>query len=618
MRATQEIQLGEKYVLLDLIGIGGMAEVYRGKYLGDKGFEKQLVIKKLLPQIAKDQEMVRLFIGEARLAALLQHDNIAATYDFGEIDGNYFLAMEYLAGKDLYTVLQQSREKKSSLALKHALFIASKICEGMHYAHRLNDLKGKPLKIIHRDLTPHNIFITYDGRVKIFDFGVAKAEMLDNKTQVGVVKGKLSYMSPEQLSGDHIDFRSDIFSIGIMLYEMISGQRMYCGDTATLIRKCIAVEYEDLENVVPGLPVELYAILHKALARDTQLRYQSCGDMQADIEDLMFALAERQDSNSLQELIKTLFAPAHESHKNELVTDQEKTIALGPNHGRESWPWPVFFHSFKNLLWGNKQFVLAAVVCLAIVLIISRLTSYFTSQSATVTGTSIKELSQPARTTHSLDTISVVNKNQIEKNGNRFSVKNENAGKQQQKEPYSSKKRMEQTVDTYATKAEKALAKKNFSKAAELIERGLSEAPDHDLLLRLKSNVEIQKKETIRSLDRMAKKCIQQNKLLIPTGDSAYYFYKEIEKVEPGSMLTQNGMRTIGDRYAALADQSFRRFDLAGAEVYVTRGLKVVPSHTRLQQLRNDLRKPHPAKIIKGVEKNVQVFEKKLERFFGN
>lgn len=300
MSSIQAKKLGAKYVLLDLLGVGGMAEVFRGKLLGDKGFQKPIVIKKLLPQVARDEEMTRLFIGEARLAALLQHENIATTFDFGVLEDNYFLAMEYLFGKDLYTVMQRAKESKSPLETHHALMIVAKICEGMDYAHNLKDLQNNPLNIIHRDLTPQNIFITYDGKVKIIDFGVAKAEMLDTRTRAGVVKGKISYMSPEQISGALVDSRSDIFSIGILLYEMISKRRMYHGDTATLIRKSITVEYEALETIIHDLPPQLYAILHKALSSDIEARYQSCGAMQSDIENLLFSMGERPDSRVLK------------------------------------------------------------------------------------------------------------------------------------------------------------------------------------------------------------------------------------------------------------------------------------------------------------------------------
>ena len=328
MNTIQAKQLGDKYILLDLLGIGGMAEVYRAKQLGQKGFAKQIVIKKLLPQAAQDKEMVNLFIGEARLAAMLQHENVAAIYDFGEIGGSYFLAMEYLSGVDLNTLMKKTRELGEPLEIQYALMIAAKICEGMEYAHRLKDFQNKPLNLIHRDLTPHNIFITYAGKVKVFDFGVAKAEILDNKTQAGVVKGKLSYMSPEQISGEKIDSRSDIFSIGILLYEMLSGKRMYMGDTATLIQKCLTVDFVPLREINPDLPSELYTILDKALERDREKRYQNCGQMQTDIEDLMFSMGKRTDAKNLQNYIREMFGEEYKAAQIKAVAAMDESTMV--------------------------------------------------------------------------------------------------------------------------------------------------------------------------------------------------------------------------------------------------------------------------------------------------
>ena len=348
MSVVKPIQFGDKYLLLDQIGSGGVAEVFRGKLTRDKGFEKLIVIKKLLAEHNSDREMVDIFIREARLAALLQHENIAATYDFGAIEGEYFLAMEYLFGKNLHSVMVRAREHRELFGLSEALVIGSKICEGMEYAHNLNDLQHKPLNIVHRDLTPHNIFITYDGKVKILDFGVAKAELFDNKTREGVVKGKISYMSPERLSGEDVDARSDIFSIGILLYEMVSGRRMYQGDTAELIRKSLTAEYDNLRTVLPDLDPAIYHILDKALAVEIDRRYQSCAQMQSDIDDLLFQMQQRGGHQLLKEAVRELFAAEYEtehkkiaevlSFENEAAGQYDKTgSAIIGDRGSEEW-----------------------------------------------------------------------------------------------------------------------------------------------------------------------------------------------------------------------------------------------------------------------------------------
>lgn len=333
MHDLKPTRFGEKYILLDLIGAGGVAEVFRGKLTRDKGFEKVIVIKKLLAEYSSDREMVDIFIREARLAALLQHDNIAATYDFGEIDGEYFLAMEYLSGKNLHSFMSRARDHEELFGLVEALIIGSKICEGMEYAHNLTDLQHRPLSIVHRDLTPHNIFVTYDGKVKILDFGVAKAELFDNKTREGVVKGKVSYMSPERLSGDEVDSRSDIFSIGILLYEMISGRRMYQGDTAELIRKCLTAEYEELRSLVPNLDPSVYRIVDRALAVDIDLRYPNCSEMQSDIDDFLFRMQLPTGSHILRKSVRALFDREYESEHRKFL----KVLSLdgegGDRHG---------------------------------------------------------------------------------------------------------------------------------------------------------------------------------------------------------------------------------------------------------------------------------------------
>ncbi len=365
-------QLGNKYILLDLIGVGGMAEVYRCKLLGNQGFEKIIVLKKLLTQAAQDKETVENFIDEARLAALLQHENIAHIYDFGEIEGGYFIAMEYLFGKDLHSIIQRAKEDGLTIDMKIALMIASKICDGMDYAHNYTDMGQNRLNIIHRDLSPHNVFITYDGKVKIIDFGIAKAELFDNRTRAGVIKGKISYMSPEQLTKETIDHRSDIFSIGILLYEMLSCKKMYVGDTATLIRKCMQGDFEKLNNVHPGLPDAMYEILEKALEVDREKRYQSCSEMKADIEDLLFSLDKRPNAEVLQRYMTFLFAEDYEVEKTKLYSttrrfdkiysdgDDEKTQVT--SYKSDSVGETVFIDDKKTLTVFSGRYAVSSSV----------------------------------------------------------------------------------------------------------------------------------------------------------------------------------------------------------------------------------------------------------------
>lgn len=296
-----------KYLLLDKIAVGGMAELYRAKITGLQGFEKLIAIKRILPHLAAEDELVKAFIEEAKLAALLQHLNIIQIYDFGSMDGAYFIAMEYLFGKDLQKIVSNSRIKKLPISLGNALYVTSQICDGLDYAHSLKDLQGNPLNIIHRDISPQNIFITYDGQVKIIDFGIAKAASQNTKTQAGVIKGKAAYMSPEQARGRIVDHRSDIFSVGILLFELVMHKQLFEGDMFRVLSQLREFEFELPENIRNEIPTTLYEILRKALAKDPEKRYQSGGQMRSDLEDYIYQLSSRPSARSLALYMKELF-----------------------------------------------------------------------------------------------------------------------------------------------------------------------------------------------------------------------------------------------------------------------------------------------------------------------
>jgi serine/threonine protein kinase/TolA-binding protein len=296
-----------KYLLLEKIAIGGMAELYRARITGTQGFEKIVAIKKLLPHLNDEVELVKAFIHEAKLAALLQHQNIVNIFDFGSMEGTYFIAMEHLFGKDLHLITEKSEEKKLPLSLDHALYIAAKICEGLDYAHQLKDFQGNPLNIIHRDISPQNILVTYDGEVKIVDFGIAKAAGQNTKTREGVIKGKVSYMSPEQAAGKAIDKRSDIFSAGILLYEMVTGSRMFDGDALQVLSKVREVQFQPSRDVASELPPRVHEILDRALAKDPAERYQSSADMLLDLEECLYENDLRPTARSVAQDMKALF-----------------------------------------------------------------------------------------------------------------------------------------------------------------------------------------------------------------------------------------------------------------------------------------------------------------------
>ncbi len=280
-----------KYKLLSRIAQGGMAELYQAKLFGYEGFEKLVAIKKILPYLAEETKLIKAFIDEAKLAAFLQHPNIVQIYDFGSVHDTYYIAMEYLYGNDLKFITEQYKEKGLPLSIENALYIATQVCAGLDYAHKLKDFQGKPLNIIHRDIGPHNIFITYDGQVKIIDFGIAKAATQVDKTQYGSIKGKISYMSPEQAKAEQIDHRSDIFAMGILLYEMVTHERVFTGDTYGIFSKVLEAEYAAPGEVNKDLPPDLCRIIEKALKKDREERYQSADEMLTDLEKCMQGLS---------------------------------------------------------------------------------------------------------------------------------------------------------------------------------------------------------------------------------------------------------------------------------------------------------------------------------------
>jgi tetratricopeptide (TPR) repeat protein len=316
MSELQPTRFG-KYLLLEKLAVGGMAQLYRAKITGIQGFEKLIAIKTILSHLTEEKELLSSFIDEAKLAALLHHQNIVQIYDFGTMENSYFIAMEYLFGKDLRYIFSKSQEKNLPLSNEHALYIMTRICSGLDYAHSLKDFQGKPLNIIHRDISPQNIIVTYEGEIKIVDFGIAKAASQSTITQFGMIKGKIAYMSPEQASGQPIDYRSDIFSTGIILYEMVTGKRMFTGpDTLQILAKVSRAEFEPPEVARSGLPTKVYKILNRALMKEPEDRYQSCGEMLADLEECMFQLSLRPTARGISQYMKELF-------KEEIAAEDE-------------------------------------------------------------------------------------------------------------------------------------------------------------------------------------------------------------------------------------------------------------------------------------------------------
>ena len=308
-----------KYLLLERISVGGMAEVFKAKYFGEEGFEKILAIKRILPSMAEDEQFITMFIDEAKIAGDLAHPNIGQIYELGQIDNGHFIAMEYIWGKDVLQIQNRFRRLRNKMPQAMAAFIASRVCEGLDYAHRKTDAIDKPMHIIHRDVSPQNILVSYSGEIKIIDFGIAKARSRSSKTQAGVLKGKFGYMSPEQVRGLPLDQRSDIFSIGTLLFEMTTGERLFTGETdfATL-DKVRNAEVPVPSEVNTDIPEKMDQIILKALSRNPDNRYQWASDMQEDLVAYVEALDPPFRAKEFTGLVAKLFSAERQREQSRM------------------------------------------------------------------------------------------------------------------------------------------------------------------------------------------------------------------------------------------------------------------------------------------------------------
>jgi eukaryotic-like serine/threonine-protein kinase len=278
------------YLLLERISVGGMAEVYKAKEYGVEGFERTVAVKRILPHVAEDEEFIAMFKDEAKIAVQLNHGNIAQIYNLGNEQDSFYIALEYINGRDLRAIFQKCQQQGKPMPISQACYVIMKICEGLDYAHNKKDKYQRELNIIHRDVSPPNILVSFEGEVKLIDFGVAKAAGRASRTQAGILKGKFGYMSPEQVRGMPLDRRSDVFSVGVVLFEMLTGTRLFQADTdfATL-EKVRAVEVPRPTSLNPDINKPLENIMYKALAREPEQRYQSAIELHDELQAFMFA-----------------------------------------------------------------------------------------------------------------------------------------------------------------------------------------------------------------------------------------------------------------------------------------------------------------------------------------
>lgn len=311
-----------------------MAEVFLAVRPGLEGFEKTLAIKRIRPHLSVEESFIKMFLNEAKLAAQLQHPNVVQIFDLGKIGESYFIAMEYISGRDMSRVVPKAEKKGIQFPVEYALAIAASVLDGLYYAHTKTDDFGAPLHIVHRDITPENIMVGWNGNVKILDFGIAKATIQTDQTRAGEIKGKLSYMSPEQGMGKVLDERSDIFALGVVLYEWITGYKMFTGENEMAILKSII----DGRIYPPSyfredLPEGIEEILMRALAKDREERYQTAREMQFDILGWL-SQAEFSPSNAhTANFMVQIFADEIEEEKRALA------VAANERH-RKTPPTP--------------------------------------------------------------------------------------------------------------------------------------------------------------------------------------------------------------------------------------------------------------------------------------
>jgi len=309
-----------KYTLLDRINVGGMAEVFKAKTYGVEGFERIVAVKRILPSIAEDQDFIEMFIEEAKLAVQLTHANIAQIFDLGKVADAFFIALEFVHGRDLRAIFDRARKRGEPLPIPLACYSVMKVCEGLDYAHNKKDATGRELQLIHRDVSPQNVLVSYDGEVKLIDFGIAKAASRAGKTQAGILKGKFGYMSPEQVRGLPLDRRSDVFSVGIVLYELLTGERLFVGESDfSTIEKVRNVELMPPSTYNPRIPEELEAISLKALAKDVEDRYATAMELHDDLQSFMYTSGNFFQRKDLAGYMKKAFADeiAKEAQKDQ-------------------------------------------------------------------------------------------------------------------------------------------------------------------------------------------------------------------------------------------------------------------------------------------------------------
>jgi serine/threonine protein kinase len=349
---------GDKYLLVEHIATGGMAEVYRAQYTGIEGFAKELVVKRLREEFVERPDIVQMFLDEARVAATLTHNNVVHTYDLGELHGEYFIAMELLVGEELVAVLRRAVKTGHMIPMDLAIGIIMQSLEGLNYAHARTDENGEPLGLVHRDINPTNIHVGYDGLVKIVDFGIAATRATAVSKGPGQFAGKLSYMAPEQIYGEDLDGRADIFAIGVILYEMCLGRRLFRGKPAEVRDRILSGDVPAPTFVDPEFPPELEAVIMRALEVDRNDRYQNCDHMYRELDAFMQEYGMSATPRRISAFMNEMFgegAPAEVNYDDQYddledeALDFDQFDQLGGEQEEEEPDWA------KNLGEGQNK-----------------------------------------------------------------------------------------------------------------------------------------------------------------------------------------------------------------------------------------------------------------------
>lgn len=298
-------EAAQRYRVVEKLESGGMAEVFRAESEGLQGFRKLVAIKRVLPHLSEKKRFISMFLDEARLSAQLSHSNCVQVFDIGVGDSAYFIVMEFVDGANLKSIAESVKKQGKDFPVASAAWIAHEICKGLSYAHELTDSSGLPLKIVHRDMSPPNVLITKFGEVKIVDFGLAKASSQLEKSEPGIIKGKFSYLSPEAALGQEVDARTDVFAVGIILWELLAGQRLFLGDTDfQTVKKVQVAQVPPISQINHKVPVELERIVNRALAKEPSQRYQTARELGQDLSRFLFSFGQPVSSFDVAQIVQ--------------------------------------------------------------------------------------------------------------------------------------------------------------------------------------------------------------------------------------------------------------------------------------------------------------------------